>query len=68
MKMSNDAFEMLYYWDENKNKEAPILFKDFSYRSSTMNKSYFIKKEDIEAASRVWKPNSISCLDAIKLR
>lgn len=63
-----DAFEMLYNWDIDKNKVAPILFIDFVHLTSTMNKSYFIKEDDIKAASLVRKPNSISCIEAIKLR
>jgi hypothetical protein len=66
--MRQDSFETLYHWDRDKNSKAPILFRDFEYGAFTMNKSYLVKEEDIRAASTVKKPNSISIIDAVKLR
>jgi hypothetical protein len=60
--------EYLMYVEGDKNAVCPILFKDFVYKTSAMNKSYLIKEEDILAASRVKKSNSISMIDALKLR
>lgn len=60
--------EFLMYIEEDKNAVCPILFIDFTYGAFTMNKSYLIDEEDIRAASRVMKTNSISCIEALKLR
>ena len=56
------------YVDDLRNAEATILFKDFIFRSSTMNKSYLIREADILSASVEKKPNSISLINALKLR
>jgi hypothetical protein len=63
-----DAYEFFMYIDDDKNAACPILFKDFEYRSSAMNKSFLVKLEDIAAASLERKANSISMIEAIKLR
>jgi hypothetical protein len=54
--------------ENGKNDFAPVLFKEFHYRGWDLNKSHLIKEEDIRCASRVKKSNSISMLEALKLR
>jgi hypothetical protein len=66
--MSTEALQKLANYDDEHNSQAPILFRDFRHGLFTMNKSYLIKKEDIEAASITRKPNSISCIEALKFR
>lgn len=63
-----DVEEFLMYVEEDKNAVCPILFIDFTYGPFKMNKSYLISEADIMAASRFKKANSISCIDALKLR
>lgn len=63
-----DPYEMALNWEKDKNSSAPILLKDFEHRHFVINKSYLIREEDVEHASRVKKPNSISFIEAIKLR
>lgn len=50
------------------NDTAPVLFKDFYYRGFKINKSYHVSEEEIRAASRTKKINSISIIEALKLR
>jgi hypothetical protein len=55
-------------FERDQNAKAPISFKKFKHRCFYLNKSHLVKKEDIEAASLIENSNSISFIEAIRLR
>jgi hypothetical protein len=56
------------HYEKDKNTNAPIQFKKFKHRCYHFDKSHLVKKEDIEVCSISKKENSISFIEAIRLR
>lgn len=55
-------------WEKGKLAKCPILLIDFKHLGSMINKSYLVTENDLLHSTTVKQENSISLINAIKLR